>query len=116
MKIKIEIQIDDDTAIYINRFLGTQEPESQATTHGPLDTAGLTKMLLEDVALAVRRPGSWEGARMTDLLTSHGYSVEWGRGGGQRRSLPRHRIGLALNRPSFSSVTSCARGRDATAP
>ena len=76
MKIKIEIQIDDDTAIYINRFLGTQEPESQATTHGPLDTAGLTKMLLEDVALAVRRPGSWEGARMTDLLTSHGYSVE----------------------------------------
>jgi len=70
MKIKIEIQIDDDTAIYINRFLGTQEPET------PLDTAGLTKMLLEDVALAVRRPGSWEGARMTDLLTSHGYSVE----------------------------------------
>jgi hypothetical protein len=70
MKIKIEIQIDDDTAIYINRFLCTQEPET------PLDTAGLTKMLLEDVALAVRRPGSWEGARMTDLLTSHGYSVE----------------------------------------
>ena len=70
MKIKIEIQIDDDTAIYINRFLGTQEPKT------PLDTAGLTKMLLEDVALAVRRPGSWEGARMTDLLTSHGYSVE----------------------------------------
>jgi hypothetical protein len=67
MKIKIEIEIDDDTAIYINRFLGTQEP---------LDTAGLTKMLLEDVALAVRRPGSWEGARMTDLLTRHGYSVE----------------------------------------
>ena len=28
MKIKIEIEIDDDTAIYINRFLGTQEPES----------------------------------------------------------------------------------------
>ena len=76
MKIKIEIQIDDDTAIYINRFLGTQEVESQATTHGPLDTAGLTKMLLEDVALAVRRPGSWEGARMTDLLTRHGYFVE----------------------------------------
>ena len=65
MKIKIEIEVDDDTAIYINRFLGTQEPESPATTHGALD-----------MALAVRRPGSWESARMTDLLTSHGYSVE----------------------------------------
>jgi len=74
--MKIKIEIDDDTAIFINRFLGTQDPESQATTHGPLDMAELTKMLLEDMALAVRRPGSWEGARMMDLLTSHGYSVE----------------------------------------
>jgi len=76
MKIEIEVEIDDDTAIYLNRFLVTQGLESKGNSHGPLDIAGLTKMLLEDVALAVRRPGSWEGARMTDLLTSHGYSVE----------------------------------------
>ena len=76
MKIEIEIEIDDDTAIYINRFLVTQDLKSDANTHGHLDVAALTKMLLEDVALAVRRPESWEGIMMRDLLTSHGYSIE----------------------------------------
>ena len=41
MKIKIEIEIDDDTAIYINRFLGTQEPERSnhpwSSGHGGAD-------------------------------------------------------------------------------
>ena len=55
--MKIEIEIDDDTAMYVNRFLDAQDKESQSNTHGPLNVAGLAKMLLEDVALVVRRPG-----------------------------------------------------------
>jgi hypothetical protein len=33
----------------------------------------LATMRLEDVALAVRRPGSWEGANMITLLQAHEY-------------------------------------------
>lgn len=32
-------------------------------------------MLMQDVAYAVRRPGSWEGANMIQVLMSHGYSI-----------------------------------------
>lgn len=44
-------------------------------SHGSLDIKRLARMLLEDVALAVRRPGSWEGANMRQVLRSHGYAV-----------------------------------------
>jgi len=71
--MKIEIEIDDDTAMYVNRFLDMQDKESQSNTHGPLNMAKLAAMLLQDVALVVRRPGSWEGSQMGDLLASHGY-------------------------------------------
>ena len=72
--MKIEIEIDDDTAMYVNRFLDAQDKESQSNTHGPLDMAGLARMLLEDVALVVLRPGSWEAQHMGALLASHGYA------------------------------------------
>ena len=72
--MKLEIEIDDDTAADISRFLAVQNPESQSNTHGPLDMAGLARMLLEDVALVVRRPGSWEAQHMGALLASHGYA------------------------------------------
>ena len=72
--MKLEIEIDDDTAMYINRFLDEmQDKKSEASTHGVLDMAGLARMLLEDVALAVRRPGSWESEKIWSLLISHGY-------------------------------------------
>jgi len=63
--MKIEIEIDDAVAASVNGFLERQDPE--------LDLAGMVQMLLEDVALAVRRPESWEGVMMRDLLASHGY-------------------------------------------
>jgi hypothetical protein len=72
--MKLEIEIDDDTAADISRFLAVQDMESQSNTHGPLDMAGLATMLLEDVALVVRRPGSWEAQHMGALLASHGYA------------------------------------------
>lgn len=49
--------------------------EPDCTSHGVLTLAGLAAMLLEDAALARRRPGSWEGANMLDVLRSHGYEL-----------------------------------------
>ena len=69
--MKITIDISDEAATLIQRFLdGTRE---NGNSHGKLTMESLAAMLLEDVSLAVRRPGSWEGANMTTVLTSHGY-------------------------------------------
>ena len=73
--MKIEVEIDDETAMYVGRFLSMLDPKMEANTHGPLDMAVLGRMLLEDVALVVRRPGSREGRKMNDLLASHGYEM-----------------------------------------
>jgi hypothetical protein len=71
--MKIEIEIDDEDAALIEEFLSrNQTPEG--TTHGVLDIRGLARMLLEDVAIAEVRPGSWEGANMITVLQAHGYS------------------------------------------
>ena len=53
----------------------TNLDEHGATSHGALDLEALILMLLADVALAVHRPGSWEGANMRGLLASHGYTA-----------------------------------------
>lgn len=45
-----------------------------ATSHGELSVELLATMLLEDCALAHRRPGSWEGANMLQVLSGHGYA------------------------------------------
>jgi hypothetical protein len=72
---KIEIEISDDDARLIAQGLESMR-HSEANTHGTLDLPRLAAMLLEDVALAVRRPGSWEGANMIQVLESHGYPVQ----------------------------------------
>ena len=71
MKLRIDIREED--AALIETILGI-EPEF-GSTHGPLTMKRLAEMLLEDVALAVRRPGSWEGANMDQVLRSHGYKI-----------------------------------------
>jgi len=43
------------------------------TTHGPLTVERLLVMLAEDAGLSLTRPGSWEGANMAAVLSSHGY-------------------------------------------
>jgi hypothetical protein len=72
--MKIVVEISDDDAMYINRVIELANM-SDANTHGTLGFETLTKMLLEDVAMMVRRPGSWEGANMAQMLASHGYEV-----------------------------------------
>jgi len=70
--MKITITISDANAELIGHFLEATQ-DVGFSTHGPLDMAKLTRLLLEDVALMVRRPGSWEGANMATVMTSHGY-------------------------------------------
>lgn len=75
--MKLTVEITDEDAKLIKTFLvGTKKGE--ANSHGPLDMKALAWMLLEDVALAVRRPGSWEGANMRQVLASHGYHLAGG--------------------------------------
>ena len=47
--------------------------DGDANTHGKLDLQTLIGLLLEDVALTVTRPGSWEGANIAQVMSSHGY-------------------------------------------
>jgi phage FluMu protein gp41 len=70
--MKITVEISEADAELIRHFLATTR-EVTFCTHGPLDMRKLTQMLLEDVALMVRRPGSWEGSNMEQVMSSHGY-------------------------------------------
>jgi hypothetical protein len=69
--MKIAIEISGDDAQLVQAFVdGTAD---DANTHGKLTIETLAAMLLEDVALAMRRTGSWEGHNMSEVLISHGY-------------------------------------------
>lgn len=70
--MKLTIEIHDETAIRIKDQIANM-PKNEHDTHGPLTLKRLVEMLVEDVDLSIRRPGSWEGSKMGDLLTSHGY-------------------------------------------
>jgi hypothetical protein len=72
--MKIEIEISDLDAELIEQFLDENQSET-GNTHGPLDMIILAEILMQDVALAVRRPGSWEGSNMSQVLTCHGYRI-----------------------------------------
>jgi len=52
----------------------TSRDTATGSSHGELDVPKLVRMLLQDVAHAVHRPGSWEGANMRQLLAGHGYT------------------------------------------
>jgi hypothetical protein len=72
--MKVEIEITESDAALIELFLESTK-SSEFNTHGPLDIKRCAEMLMEDVALMVRRPGSWEGANMAQVMVSHGYSL-----------------------------------------
>lgn len=72
--MKIEIEIPDEQFDLIEEFMDNNQ-SNEGNSHGALDLFVLAEMLLEDVALAVRRPGSWEGANMIQVLICHGYQI-----------------------------------------
>ncbi len=74
--MKFTVEISDDDLKHINALIErTNRRDDDANTHGTLSLEILARMLLEDVALAERRPGSWEGSHMTTVLAAHGYDV-----------------------------------------
>ena len=77
--MKITIEVSDETRVLLDQLLQrcaqSDEERRGANTHGLLTVEGLLEMLAEDCALAVRRSGSWEGANMIQVLTSHGYCI-----------------------------------------
>ncbi len=74
--MKIVVEITDDEAMYINRVIELSNLcDAETNTHGVLGFEKLTKMLLEDVAAMVRRPGCWEASHMSDVFAAHGYEV-----------------------------------------
>lgn len=72
--MKIEIEIPDEQFELIEEFTEANR-SGEFNSHGPLDLIVLAEMLLEDVALAVSRPGSWEGSNMIQVLLCHGYQL-----------------------------------------
>ena len=46
-----------------------------ATTHGVLTVEDMICMLAEDAGMVITRPGSWEGANMAQVFSSHGYQI-----------------------------------------
>lgn len=71
--MKIEIEITEQQFALIETMMDENQAK-EGNSHGPLDLFVLLEMLLEDVAMTVSRPGSWEGANMRQVLTSHGYN------------------------------------------
>ena len=45
-------------------------------TKKPVTAKELTEVLKEDIVLAVKRPGSWEGSNMLQVLICHGFFNE----------------------------------------
>jgi len=69
----LDLAITGDDVRLIEYFIESTA-DTVACSHGPLDMQTLVTMLLEDVALMMRRPGSWEGSNMAQVMSSHGYS------------------------------------------
>ncbi|MDB5973305.1 MAG: hypothetical protein JWR07_65 [Nevskia sp.] len=72
--MQIMVDISDEDVKLIQQLLDSFAVD-EFNTHGKLDLQVLAGLLLEDAALAWRRPGSWEGANMLQVLSSHGYQV-----------------------------------------
>ena len=71
---KFTVDVSEEDLKLIERGL-LRMNHSDGNSHGPLDVQRLAAMLMQDVALAVRRPGSWEGDHMSQLLCAHGYPL-----------------------------------------
>jgi hypothetical protein len=70
--MKIKIEIPDERYTLIKELMDNNQ-SGEFNSHGPLNLLTLVDMLLEDVAMTVSRPGSWEGANMIQVLICHGY-------------------------------------------
>lgn len=65
----IKVKIPTETAALVQQYVD----EARHLDGSSLTIEALVEMLLDDVALVVRRPGCWEADGMGGLLASHGY-------------------------------------------
>ena len=72
--MRLVITLDAERVRLLERLL-IECNRSECSSHGALTLERLAHMLLEDAALVVTRPGSWEGANMVRVLESHGYPI-----------------------------------------
>jgi hypothetical protein len=76
---QIVVQVSDETATSLYELAARCTDENERrdgfTSHGALGVSSLMAMLAEDAAMAITRPGSWEGANMAQVFSSHGYEV-----------------------------------------
>lgn len=76
---RICIDVSDETAATLARLVKACSDSNDArdgfTTHGKLTLESLLAMLVDDAAMVMTRPGSWEGSNMAQVLMSHGYDV-----------------------------------------
>ena len=76
---QISIEVSAETARLLEelatRCAEADQDSNGFTSHGPLTIDGLVSMLVEDAAMVIDRPGSWEGANMARVFACHGYDV-----------------------------------------
>lgn len=76
---RICIDVSDDTAATLTKLVNAcneaHDAHDGCTSHGKLTVESLVAMLVEDAAMVMTRPGSWEGANMAQVLMSHGYDL-----------------------------------------
>lgn len=75
--MKLTIELSDQDAADLRKLVDHMNANAAeaSCSHGRLDLVKLATLLLEDAALAQRRPGSWEGANMATVLEAHGYQL-----------------------------------------
>ncbi len=70
--VKFTAEMDADTAALVGKFI-TLNLGNPYGDHGTLTVDKLVKMLLEDVAAAVRDTNTWQGGHMALVLCEHRY-------------------------------------------
>ena len=70
--IKLPAHVAADIDALVER---TAHCDDRSSSHGPLTMEKLVRMLLEDAAMTVGRPGSWEAANMDRVFAGHGYDL-----------------------------------------
>ena len=71
--VKLELKFSQEDFECLQRFIELTKLSTSNQFAEELTLESLTQMLLQDVVYAMRRPGSWEGANMIQVLQSHGY-------------------------------------------
>ena len=78
-KRRFVIEVDEASAVNLyelaDRCTRASKNDGASTSHGALSMPAMLAMLAENAAMVITRQGSWEGANMAQVFSSHGYEV-----------------------------------------